>query len=67
MQAGVPGFLIMVIANQRCPCGHYGDPTRACICPEAALSRYRKRFSGPPTDRIDRHVEALPLSMRSWR
>ena len=39
------------------PCGHYGDPTRACTCPEAAVSRYRKRLSGPLLDRIDLHVE----------
>ena len=40
-----------------CPCGHYGDPVRACTCPEAAVSRYRKRLSGPLLDRIDVHVE----------
>jgi magnesium chelatase family protein len=40
-----------------CPCGHYGDPTWACSCPEAAVSRYRKRLSGPLLDRIDLHVE----------
>jgi magnesium chelatase family protein len=57
VQAGVPGFLIMVIANQRCPCGHYGDPARACTCPESAVSRYKKRLSGPLLDRIDLHVE----------
>ena len=40
-----------------CPCGHYRDPTRACTCAESAVSRYRKRLSGPLLDRIDLHVE----------
>ncbi len=40
-----------------CPCGHYGDQTRACTCPEGAVSRYRKRLSGPLLDRIDLHAE----------
>jgi len=40
-----------------CPCGHYGDSSRACTCAEAAVSRYRKRLSGPLLDRIDLHVE----------
>ena len=52
-----PDLLILVLANQGCPCGHYGDATRACTCPEGAVSRYRKRLSGPLLDRIDLHVE----------
>ena len=40
-----------------CACGHYGDQTRACSCPEGAVSRYRKRLSGPLLDRIDLHAE----------
>jgi magnesium chelatase family protein len=44
-----------------CPCGHYGDPTGACTCPEAAVSRYRKRLYGPMLDRIDLHVEVPRL------
>jgi magnesium chelatase family protein len=39
------------------PCGHHGDRARACTCPEAAVSRYKKRLSGPLLDRIDLHVD----------
>jgi magnesium chelatase family protein len=40
-----------------CPCGYYRDATRPCTCAESAVSRYRKRLSGPLLDRIDLHVE----------
>ena len=49
--------MLVVTAMNPCSCGHYGDPTRACACPEAAVSRYRKRLSGRLLDRIDLHVE----------
>jgi magnesium chelatase family protein len=52
-----PAKFMLVGAMNPCPCGHYGDPTRACACPEAAVSRYKKRLSGPLLDRIDLHVE----------
>ncbi len=52
-----PAKFMLVGAMNPCPCGHYGDPTRACTCAEAAVSRYRKRLSGPLLDRIDLHVE----------
>ena len=36
-----PAEFMLVGAMNPCPCGHYGDATRACTCPEAAGSRYR--------------------------
>lgn len=50
-----PARFTLVGARNPCPCGFYGDPTRACVCHEAAVSRYRKRLSGPILDRIDLH------------
>lgn len=41
----------------RCPCGNYGDPVKACTCPESTVSRYQRRISGPLLDRIDIFVE----------
>ena len=52
-----PARFTLVGAMNPCPCGHYGDQTRACTCPEGAVSRYRKRLSGPLLDRIDLHAE----------
>ena len=40
-----------------CPCGYYGDPVKECSCTPSAISRYKKRISGPLLDRIDLYVE----------
>ncbi|RTR29096.1 hypothetical protein EJ104_04375 [Deinococcus radiophilus] len=36
-----------------CPCGHLGDPEKACTCTPAQRTRYLARLSGPLLDRID--------------
>ncbi len=59
-----PARFTLVGAMNPCPCGHAGDPVRACRCPESDVQRYRSRLSGPVADRIDLHVPvgAVPLS-----
>jgi magnesium chelatase family protein len=52
-----PAKFMLVGAMNPCPCGFYGDPVRPCTCPEAVVSRYQKRLSGPLLDRLDIHVE----------
>jgi magnesium chelatase family protein len=39
------------------PCGYYGDSQKECTCSPALVSKYQKRISGPPLDRIDIHLE----------
>lgn len=52
-----PANFMLVGAQNPCPCGHYGDPTRNCTCSMGAIIRYQKRISGPLLDRIDIHIE----------
>jgi magnesium chelatase family protein len=52
-----PSAFLLVAAMNPCPCGYRGDRVRACLCPDAALARYRRRISGPLLDRIDLQVE----------
>ena len=52
-----PANFMLVAAMNPCPCGYYGDPVHACTCTPAAITRYRKRISGPLLDRIDIHLE----------
>ena len=52
-----PANFMLVAAQNPCPCGYFGDPTHACSCSNAMITRYQKRISGPMMDRIDLHVE----------
>lgn len=57
MSVTFPANFSLVAAMNPCPCGFYGDPTRACTCPAAVVSRYQRRISGPLLDRIDLFVD----------
>jgi magnesium chelatase family protein len=52
-----PASFMLVAAQNPCPCGYYGDPSRACSCSNSMITRYQKRISGPLMDRIDLHVD----------
>jgi len=52
-----PANFLLVAAHNPCPCGYYGDNTRACTCTPAMITRYQSKLSGPLLDRIDIHVE----------
>ncbi|RIK42012.1 MAG: magnesium chelatase [Chloroflexi bacterium] len=52
-----PANFILVGAMNPCPCGFLGDPVRACVCNQSAITRYQKRISGPLLDRIDIHLD----------
>lgn len=43
----------LVAATNPCPCGYDGDRLRQCSCSERAVSRYKRRLSGPLVDRFD--------------
>lgn len=52
-----PAHFMLVATKNPCPCGHYGDPLKSCICTGAQITSYQKRISGPLLDRIDLIVE----------
>jgi magnesium chelatase family protein len=52
-----PAAVMLVGAQNPCPCGWQGDAERECICSPAMVARYQKRISGPLLDRFDINVE----------
>lgn len=48
-----PADFMLIATMNPCPCGYYGDQTRACTCSSTQILAYQKRLSGPLLDRID--------------
>jgi magnesium chelatase family protein len=57
-----PSSFILIASMNPCPCGYYNHPDKECTCPPGAVSKYLNKISGPLLDRIDLHVEVVPLS-----
>ncbi len=58
-----PASFSLVCAGNPCPCGFLGHPRRPCSCTEDGIRRYRARMSGPLLDRIDLHVDLMPVDV----
>jgi magnesium chelatase family protein len=56
-QAEFPARFQLIAAMNPCPCGHLGNPLRACRCTPDQVARYQGRLSGPFLDRIDLQIE----------
>lgn len=59
-----PCNVMFVAAMNPCPCGYFGHPSRKCSCSKPAIERYLSRISGPLLDRIDIHIDVLPVEFR---
>lgn len=57
-----PASFVLVASMNPCPCGYYNHPTKPCVCPAGTVQKYLNRISGPLLDRIDIHVEIVPVS-----
>ncbi len=56
-----PARFQLVAAMNPCPCGHHGNPLKACRCTPEQVARYQGRLSGPLLDRIDIQIEVPTL------
>ncbi|MGP1362611.1 MAG: YifB family Mg chelatase-like AAA ATPase [Bacteroides sp.] len=59
--AEYPAAFMLIASMNPCPCGYYNHPTKECVCTPAMVQKYLNKISGPLLDRIDLHVEVVPV------
>jgi magnesium chelatase family protein len=59
-----PASFMLVASMNPCPCGYYNHPSKDCVCPHGTVPKYLNRISGPLYDRIDIHLEVVPVPFR---
>lgn len=55
--ATFPAHFMLIASQNPCPCGNFGNPLRDCVCAAGAVTKYKKKISGPIMDRIDLYAE----------
>jgi magnesium chelatase family protein len=56
-----PASFMLVASMNPCPCGYYNHPEKECMCSPGIVQKYLNRISGPLLDRIDIHLEVVPV------
>lgn len=56
-----PASFMLVASMNPCPCGYYNHPDKQCVCPSGTVQKYLNKISGPLLDRIDIHIEVVPV------
>lgn len=56
-----PASFMLVASMNPCPCGYYNHPEKQCVCAPGMVQKYLSRISGPLLDRIDIHIEIVPV------
>jgi magnesium chelatase family protein len=56
-----PASFMLVASMNPCPCGYYNHPEKECVCTPGVVQKYLNRISGPLLDRIDIHIEVVPV------
>ena len=56
-----PASFMLVASMNPCPCGFYNHPEKECVCSPGLRQKYLNRISGPLLDRIDIHIEVVPV------
>jgi len=64
MSVEYPASFMLVASMNPCPCGYYNHPEKDCSCAPGIVQRYLNKISGPLLDRIDIHVEVVPVPFR---
>jgi len=59
-----PANFMLIASMNPCPCGFHNHPEKSCSCSPGAVKNYLNRVSGPLLDRIDIHIEVVPVPFR---
>lgn len=59
-----PASFMLIAAMNPCPCGYYNHPEMDCVCGPGIVQKYLNKISGPLLDRIDIHIEVVPVPFR---
>jgi len=57
-----PASTMLISSMNPCPCGYYNHPDKQCVCLPGMVQKYLSKISGPLLDRIDIHIEVVPVS-----
>ena len=57
-----PASFMLVASMNPCPCGFHNHPEKKCMCSPGMVQKYLNRISGPLLDRIDIHIEVVPVN-----
>ncbi|MGD0342346.1 MAG: ATP-binding protein, partial [Bacteroidales bacterium] len=56
-----PASFMLIASMNPCPCGFHNHPEKECMCSPGMVQKYLNRISGPLLDRIDIHIEVVPV------
>ncbi len=57
-----PASTMLISSMNPCPCGYYNHPEKDCMCAPGMVQKYLSKISGPLLDRIDIHIEVVPVT-----
>jgi magnesium chelatase family protein len=62
-----PADFMLVASANPCPCGYSMHPKKNCTCGPNQIAKYQKRISGPILDRIDLHIQVMPVDTDEFK
>lgn len=62
-----PAKFMLIAAMNPCPCGNLNNSLKECTCTIQSINKYLSKISQPLLDRIDIHIEVMPVNYEDIR